>query len=259
VQVQPIKQEQLTAYEVGFKSSYFERKIDLAGAAFHYDYKNKQLLGYLYTGAIFGNLPGEVSIPKSRVDGAELSAVFRPITGLVLNAAATFIDSKITGDYRTASPDALYGFQLATDPSCPPGATVGNCGVNIKGSHFTYTPKWNFLADAQYTFAVSSAWNSFVGANVNYRSSTIAAFAAPPGGTPRSQAYTTASDYELPSYALLDMRLGFQSADGKYRVQFWGQNVLNKYYWIHVVKIQDTLARITGRPTTYGITFTARY
>jgi len=37
-------------------------------------------------------------------------------------------------------------------------------------------------------------------------------------------------------------------------VQFWGQNVTNKYYWIHVVKIQDTLARITGQPTTFGIT-----
>jgi iron complex outermembrane recepter protein len=177
----------------------------------------------------------------------------------MLNAAATVIDSKVTGDYRTASPDALYGFQPTTDPSCPPGSTVGSCGVNIKGSRFTYTPKWNLLADAQYTFAATPTWNTFIGANVSYRTATLAAFAGPPDGTPRSEAYTTAGDYELPSYALLDVRLGFESADGKYRVQFWGQNVTDKYYWIHVVKIQDTLARITGRPTTFGITLSARY
>ena len=259
VQVQPIKQEELTAYEVGFKGFYLEHKIELAGAAFHYSYKNKQLLGYLYTGAIFGNLPGEVSIPESRVNGAELSAAFRPLTGLMLDMAATMIDSKVTGDYRTASPDALYGFQPSTDPSCPPGSTIGSCGVNIKGSHFTYTPKWNLLADAQYTFPIASNWNTFIGANVVYRSSTLAAFAGPPDGTPRSEAYTTASDYELPSYPLLDLRLGFETTDGKYRVQLWGQNVTNKYYWIHVVKIQDTLARITGQPTTFGVTLSAQY
>jgi iron complex outermembrane receptor protein len=259
VQVQPIEQEQLTAYEIGFKSSYWERKVELDAAAFHYDYKNKQLLGYLYTGAIFGNLPGEVSIPKSRVNGAELSVSLRPFTGLTLNVAATVVDSKVTADYRTASPDALYGFQPSHDPSCPPGSTIGSCGVNIKGSPFTYTPKWNLLTDAQYVFPVTSNWNAFVGGNISYRSSTLAAFAGPPDSTPRSEAYTTAGDYELPAYALLDLRLGLESGDGKYRVQLWGHNVMDRYYWLHVVKIQDTLARVTGMPATFGITLSARY
>jgi outer membrane receptor protein involved in Fe transport len=235
----------------------FDRMLDVTGAAFYYDYSNKQLLGYLYTGAVFGNLPGEVSIPKSRVEGAELAITARPARGLVLSAAATYLKSKVTGDYRTASPDSLYGFLPATDPDCAPGQTVGDCGVNIKGSAFTYTPKWNLLGDAQYTFPVSSQWNGFVGGNVTYKSSTFAVFGAPPNGTVGT--YTTADDYKIKGYALVDLRAGIESEDGKWRVQLWGRNVLSKYYWIHVVRIQDTVARVTGRPATYGVTVSARF
>jgi iron complex outermembrane recepter protein len=259
VQVQPIKQEKLTAYEAGFKASLFDRKLDVTGAGFYYDYVNKQLLGYLYTGAIFGNLPGEVSIPKSRVIGAEASIVARPVHNLVLSGSGTYLNSKVTSNYRTASPDALYGFQPATDPSCPPGSTVGSCGINIKGAAFTYTPKWNLLGDAQYTIPYNSDWNIVLGGSVNYRTSTFAEFAGPPDGTPRSAAYTTASDYKLPAYALVDLRASFESADGRYRFQVWGRNITNKYYWIHVVKIQDTLGRVTGKPATYGFTMSAKF
>ena len=259
VQVQPIAQEKLTAYEAGIKASAFDRHMDVTAAAFYYDYANKQLLGYLYTGAIFGNLPGEVSIPKSRVVGAEASVVVRPARGLALSAAGTYIKSKVTSNYRTASPDALYSFQPSTDPSCPAGSTVGGCGINIKGSPFTYTPKWTLLGDAQYSFPVSNRFKLFLGGSVSYRSSTFAVFAGPPDGTPRSAAYTNASDYKLPSYALVDLRAGVESLDGRYRLQFWGSNITNKYYWIHVIKIQDTLARVTGRPATYGATFSVKY
>lgn len=258
-QIQPIEQEKLTAYEVGFKTSVLDRKLDLSAAAFYYDYVNKQLLGYLFTGPIFGNLPGEVSIPKSEVKGAEVSIIARPVRGLNLSAAATYIDSKVKGEYRTSSPDALYSFQPSVDSSCPPGSTVGSCGVNIEGSPFTYTPKWNLIGDAQYEFDLNGDWRAFVGSSVNYRSSTSSVFAAPPDGTPVGNSYTTASDYKLPSYALVDVRAGVATSDGKYRIQFWGRNITNKYYWIHVIKIQDTLARVTGKPATYGVTLTARY
>ena len=258
-QVEPIKPEEVTAYEIGLKSSLFDHKLDITAATFYYDYVNKQLLGYLYTGAIFGNLPGEVSIPKSRVVGAELNVAAHPVRGLAITGGATYIDSKVTSNYRTSSPDALYGFQAATDPSCPAGSTVGSCGINIKGSPFNFTPKWNLLGDVQYTFPVSDRLNGFVGVNVTYQSATSADFAAPPDGTPRSEAYTTASDYKLNAHTLVDLRAGVDSQDGKWRFQIWGHNIFDEYYWINIVKIQDTLARVTGRPATFGATLTLRY
>jgi iron complex outermembrane recepter protein len=243
-QVVPIKQEELTAYETGFKASLANRSIDVTGAAFYYAYKNKQLLGYLYTGQIFGSLPAEVSIPKSRVEGAELSLTARPTRQLTLSAAATYLDSKITGDFDTTSPDALY-------------STSAGGLINVKGASFPYTPKWSMQSDVQYSFPLRGSWSAFVGANVNYRTWTYAVLGVPTN--PAYRSYTLASDYEIPGYALLDLRAGFESSDGKYRVQFWGRNVTDRYYWIHVIKIQDTVARVTGQPATFGVTLSTRF
>ncbi len=127
----------------------------------------------------------------------------------------------------------------------------------MKGAAFSYTPKWSLQGDAQYSFPLSGKWGGFVGANINYRTSTYAVLGVPTN--PALASYTVASDYQIPGYALLDLRAGVESADGKFRVQFWGRNVTNKYYWIHVVKIQDTVTRVTGRPVTYGVTLSTRF
>lgn len=243
-QLTPLKQEELTAYEVGFKTSLLDHRIDMTGAAFYYDYTNKQLLGYLYTGAIFGNLPAEVSVPQSRVMGSELNVTLRPTHQLTLSGAATYLDSSITSNFFTTSPDALY-------------STSAGGLINVKGSSFPYTPKWSLQGDAQYTFPVLDSWDGFVGANVNFRTATYAVLGVPTN--PAFRSYTTASDYQIPAYALLDLRAGVESNDGTYRVQLWARNVTNTYYWIHVVKIQDTVARVTGMPTTVGVTLSGRF
>lgn len=64
----PVKQESVLAYEAGFRTSLLGRAVQLSGAGFYYDYKDKQQIGYVLT--IFGPNPGEISIPKSRVLGA---------------------------------------------------------------------------------------------------------------------------------------------------------------------------------------------
>jgi outer membrane receptor protein involved in Fe transport len=248
VQAQPIPQERLTAYEAGFKSSFLNRAVDVTGAVFYYNYRNKQLLSYLHAPP-FGDIPGEVNIPKSRVKGAEFNMTVRPVRGLQLYGAATYLDSRITGSFRNPSPDALYTAAY----------TAGHGGLlpDFKGERFTDTPKWSLQGDAQYTFPISSGWKSYVGANISYRTSTNSVFGAPVD--PTLPHYTTADDYKIPAYALIDLRLGFESDDGKYRVQFWGRNVTNKYYWLHITRIQDTLSRQTGMPATYGVTVSGRF
>jgi len=115
-------------------------KLKLTAPCFTTATRTSSCSGLLYTGAIFGNLPGEVSIPESRVMVQSSVRLFGRSHGLMLNTAATIDRFQGTGDYRTASPDALYGFQPSPDPSCPPGSTIGSCGVNIKG-RISLTPQ----------------------------------------------------------------------------------------------------------------------
>jgi iron complex outermembrane recepter protein len=57
---------------------------------------------------------------------------------------------------------------------------------------------------------------------------------------------------------LLDLRAGFSSADGIWRVMLFGHNVTNKFYWTGVTQASDTFARSVGMPVTYGIMVSAR-
>ena len=120
----------MTAYEVGFKLTP-ARRVQLNGALFYYDYKDKQVLGsVVLTPNIFGPLNQLVNIPKSTVYGAELQLNVRPINGLSLNAGMTYVHSRI-GDFTNFDP-------------------FGNF-VNFQGESFPNTPKWQFSASADYS------------------------------------------------------------------------------------------------------------
>lgn len=225
-QYNPVTQESLTAYEAGFKLSLADRKVQLNGAVFHYDYRDKQTLGsVILTPNIFGPLNLLVNIPKSKVTGFELQAIVRPTAGLTLNGGVTYVDSEI-GDFTNFDPFGAV--------------------KNFKGEAFPNTPKWQWTLAADYDFPISEGLNAFVGANLNGRSSANAALGQN-------------AILRVDGYTLLDLRAGFGSADDRWKVSVWGRNVTDKYYWTNAYKIADTSARFAGMPATYGVTFSVRY
>lgn len=225
-QYTPVTQESLTAYEAGFKLSLADRKVQLNGAVFHYDYRDKQTLGsVILTPNIFGPLNLLVNIPKSKVTGFEVQAVVRPVAGLTFNGAVTYVDSEI-GDFTNFDPFGVVR--------------------NFRGEAFPNTPKWQWSLGADYDFPVSNGLNGFLGVNLNGRSSANAALG--------SNAILA-----VDGYTLLDLRAGFGSADDRWKVTVWGRNVTDEYYWTNAYKIADTSARFAGMPATYGVTFSFRY
>ena len=66
-QLQPYKEEVLTAYEIGFKSTLLDGTMQLNGAAFYYDYKDKQEQDAAVT--FVGNISGLTNVPKSEIMG----------------------------------------------------------------------------------------------------------------------------------------------------------------------------------------------
>ena len=61
----------------------------------------------------------------------------------------------------------------------------------------------------------------------------------------------------IPSRTLVDLRAGVEQ--GAWRVQFWGRNVFNKYYWTGSSHVNDVLYRYAGMPATYGVTVSYRF
>ena len=143
----PVVQESVLAYEVGFKAAAFAHRVDISGAAFHYDYDNKQLLASTFVGAPFGTLPALVNIPRSRIEGAELDATVRPFRNFTVRVGGTYIDSKVLGSYVISS---------------PVGGGATNT-IDIGGEAFPSTPKWQVDANAEYDHQIIRDWTGFVG------------------------------------------------------------------------------------------------
>ena len=225
-QLAPVTQESVLAYEAGFKTDLLGRKLQLSGAAFYYDYRDKQILGYKSFAGLGLNLPALQNIPKSSVRGGELSATVRPIKGLTLSGGVTYVDSRVDGHF------------IAPDPFAVP--------LDLKGEAFPSTPKWQAVSDVDYDFPVSASLSAFLGGSLTYRSSTNAAFG-------------DSAQFKIDSYALLDLRAGVESPDGKWRLQVWGKNVTNKYYLVNISHVTDAIAALAGRPASYGVTLSTRF
>ncbi|CAN5145506.1 TonB-dependent receptor [soil metagenome] len=221
-QSSPVTQESVLAYEVGAKLN-LGSTLQLNGAAFYYDYTNKQIRGRGVF-AIFGVLELLVNIPQSRVIGFELDAAWKPITGLTIAPSVTMVDSKVRGNFTN--------FDVAGNQE------------NFSGQAFPFTPKWSGNTDIEYRWAMRSDLTAFVGGNVNYQSVSY-------GDLARS------APFKIASYALVDLRAGIEG--DKWTASLWGRNVFNKTYETSTGNIGDFITRYAGRPATYGVRLSYRY
>lgn len=246
VQVLPVVQEELLAYEIGGKLTRQDGNLQFNAAVYYYDYTDKQILGAI-SDFVFGSLPALVNVPDSDVLGAEFSIEWYPMEGLRIAPAFTYVDSEIKGEFRNFDPFF--------------GPNNGN-SKNFSGQPFPNSPEWLGNLDIEYSWQLSNGATMFVGANLNYQdetngffvdeckevgiSCTATAFAdeVPLGDT----------DLEINSRTLLDIRVGVEF--GQWRIFGFGRNVTDEHYWDNASHVNDALLRFTGLPETYGVSVT---
>ena len=236
----PVKQESVLAYEAGFKLGLLDRTVQLNGAAFYYDYSDKQMAGRSVDPlGIFGTLTRLVNVPKSRVVGAELSLAARPVSGLTLNAAVSYLDSKVTGSFMNWN---AYGVLM-----------------DFKGLAFPNTPKWSGNLGVDYRADEMRIGTPFAGFDMTFQSKTVAAFG---GSNPLAlgvPGYIKGDPgFNVPGYAVANARLGLD-LHGGWTVQLFGKNIFNKRYLTDVVYQNDAVGARIAAPATYGLTVRWRY
>ncbi len=228
---QPVTQESLTAYELGIKTNLGTRLAHLDASVFHYSYDNKQLRGRIVDPlGVFGAVEALVNVPKSRVTGAEASLRVEPTPTLSLNAAVTYLDTKVTSVFNNYNP---YGSP-----------------ANFQGEAFPFTPKLTLQGGAEFHAPISGKHEGFIATNASYRSSTTSAFGA--------YAPTSLYSYDLlrvKSYTLVDAQVGVRGDGGKWQASVWVNNLFNTYYWTDAFRQIDNVSRHIGEPRTFGVRF----
>lgn len=253
VAYEPVTQESVLSYEAGFKLSLADRKVQFNGAAFYYDYTDKQIRGKIVD-PIFDVLDILINVPKSRVLGAEAELTVRPVTGLHMGASVTYLDSKVLTNNGThfVGPTA-YG------NSCTVGGAPGPC--DFTGSELPFTPKWSYSLNLEYRHDLGDGSVIF-GTDVHGQSSSVSTLN---GRTIQFRNLPNdrhspdiAQPFVIPAYATVDARLGYEFGDRRFKIMAWGKNVFNKYYVTNAAHYLDTTVRFVGMPTTYGITFSIK-
>lgn len=115
VQLRPVPPETDTAYEIGLKSTFFDKRL-LANAAFFYtDYRDLQVFSLVQSPD--GPLNSLTSAKQAHNIGADLEFVGKPIDGLTLTANIGLLNAKID-KFTVAVPgtSSLQGLQLAFSP-----------------------------------------------------------------------------------------------------------------------------------------------
>lgn len=223
----PATQEKLTAYEGGFKMPLFDHTLQVNGAAYYYDYRDKQVLGSA-PDPIFKTLRRLINVPKSRVYGFEGGITWNPrgaLSGLTASGQVTYSDTKILGSFVNVD---------------PLGVTR-----DLGGGVLPYAPKWSAVGDAEYDWQLGNDWKAFVGTTATYHSSSNAGLGNIQG-------------LRIDPYTLIDLRAGVILRNGT-KITIWGRNVTNKYYWTNATYILDYFARYTGAPATYGASVSLRF
>lgn len=224
-QYDPATQESLLAYEIGSKLSFFNRKLQVNGALFYYDYTDKQFRGKI-ADPIFGTIEKLYNVPNSHVKGAELQVSARPWQGAFLNINGAYTDSKIRSDFLSLTP-------------------IGTT-TQLKGQSFELTPKWAFGLSFMQEVDINSALQGFGGVDYSYQSKTQ-------GG------YGNLPIFKIDSYGLLDLQAGLKAPDDNWRVAAWVRNLTDEYYWTNSNYLGEFSYRVTGKPRTYGISISKQF
>lgn len=220
----PVTQEELTAYELGAKLSFLDKKVRADFALFYYDYVDKQLLTRL-SDPILGPLPVLLNAPESEVYGAEFDVKARPIQGLLVAAVGSWLKSEV----KEFS-----------------GTDFNGNDRDFAGQPFNFSPEKQATLLVEYSYPFSSGMDVGVGFDYTYSSDTNGTLE----GDPR---------YKMDSWYQVGARAYVAQVDGVWDVSIWGRNITNEHVSTGVFNLGDTVVRYTAMPRVYGITFSYNY
>ncbi len=220
-----IDSEELTTYEAGFKSQFFESRLQLNGAVYFSIYEDIQRP--ILTSAA-GGIPSAIvrNAAEARLRGAELEIAALVMPELRLEASLSAFRSRYT-DFDLFGNDVVSGQAFSDVVDAPlPSAP-------------------DYLA----TFAVN--YQRDLG-RVGLLSSRVQ-------WTHRGEQGNGVEDLgaiRSSKYGLLDAQLGLVLADGRTQISLFGTNLLDRTYIENGLNVSDSVGvaiRFLGAPRRYGI------
>jgi len=236
--------EFVDSYELGAKTQWFDGALAVNATAFYQKFTDFQLNTFVGTEFVVD------SIPEVNSTGVDLDVFWRlRDKGLSFQAGATYADTQVEG-FTAADLKNPARFPAL---SLLPGQTLG------------FAPEWSLSAAATYERDVFDGFRFLASVNAKYQSD-----------------YNTGSDLspfkEQDGFTVVNGRVAFGSADERWTLEAWAQNLFEEDYYqvVFAAPLQgqfipvgrttyaaaadsNTYNAFLGAPRTLGVTLRLKF
>jgi len=212
IQLLPFDAEEMTSYELGIKSEFFDRRVRLNLAGFYSDYSKRlsSVLRYECTGLTTPvDLPSQCgtrpfvqwfifeTVP-AKVKGIEAELTAEPVEGLRINGTLGY--NKFVNGVKT--------------PGQP----------GYRNPEQLIQPEWNASAGIEYAIpfgggSLTPRLDWFYQSHMTFGPTTV---------SPRTDLFT------VPAYSVFNGRIAFNSADDDWQIAVSATNLFNKFYYYNL-------------------------
>ncbi len=250
--------DSLNNMEVGFKTEFLNRRLQINGSLYQMDWKDVQTL--IYNPPVYGNTTFGVNGATYRVKGLELQITAKVTDGLTLMASLSDNDAKQTNSPCIRS--AGNTFYTPGNPT-PAGACItqvrsGGQNIDIPdplgtvGSTPAFSPKLQYNLHARYDWAAGD-YKAFLLVGLNHiddQNNTPSSF---PSGEALAIPTTTWLRYKMPGYNTVDASLGVSK--DKWTATVYGSNLSDSNASTFTTSGQFIKAEVPLRPRVLGVKF----
>jgi iron complex outermembrane receptor protein len=227
-QVKPFFPETLKSYELGLKSDLLDRRVRLNLAAFYSRYQDIQV-GLNNCTGVLGIVAGvPCALPfnggNAKVKGFEVETTLRPVEGLLIDGAVSYLDF----DYTSLVP---------------------NTGIDLSFVS-PNTPKWKWSLGAQYTIDLDNAGSLTPRVDASFQDDIY------------TNAVNRPSNL-IEGYTLANARLTWANADDDLEISAEVTNLFDQYYLLTLFDLTTAGAGWAtaqpGRPREWAVSVKKRF
>lgn len=234
---QPVKPENIDAFEVGYKYADRSLSVDLAG--FYYDYKNLQVSSFQSGAAQIRNAA------SSEIYGLEAQLRYKVSSDFTVFGGAAWTHAR----YKNFANAPYYGYCDPTvDPlsatGCLPPA-LGGLGIGSLVQGLTDASGFNMQRAPEFTGNIGASYDIDVGGgdlvlsgNLYYTSSFY---------------FDPTQQFKQKGYEILSLRAEWTDPSDTYSLAVFGDNVTNSRYKSQVLFNTLGIGSVWNSPTTYGV------
>ncbi len=245
--------DKLTNNEIGWKTEFFDRHLQWNGAIYREDWKDVQI--EFFNPGLVGNLFYDTNGQDFVIKGIETSLVWRVVTGLTLQGAASWNRSEQTNspaliDNNPASSN--FGKPItqlcASSPCTPVSNPYGPVGAPSADA-----PPVQFSLRARYDWSTAGGYLPFLQASASHTGHSFTQAGANPTIIPGGAVNTSRGRFENPAYSTYSASFGV--AKDAWVLTVYGDNLSNSNASTFISTDQFIVAQTPLRPRVLGVSF----